>query len=113
MSDLNNAEDSQPRYRREPVHRPPSPEAEPRIVSGWPEIDAALFDDGRGAAAASPLELLPQRWRGWVADTATGAGAPGAYVAQALLAAVAGLSGAGVVVRLAPAWTEALGVWGG
>src|SRR3984893_3810720 len=111
MSDLNNAEDSQPRSRREPVHRPPSPEAEPRIVGGWPEIDAALFDDGRGAAPAFPLALLPLPWRGWVADTAAGAGAPGAYVAQALLAAVAGLSGAGAVVRLAPAWTEPLVLW--
>jgi hypothetical protein len=111
MSDLNNAEDSQPRSRREPVHRPPSPEAEPRIVGGWPELDAALFDDGRGAAPAFPLELLPQPWRSWVADTAIGAGAPNAYVAQALLAAVAGLTGAGAVVRLAPAWTEPLVLW--
>ena len=86
---------------------------DPRIVSGWPEIDAALFDDGRGAAPAFPLELLPQPWRGWVADTAIGAGAPSAYVAQALLAAVAGLSGAGAVVRLAPAWTRAAGAVAG
>ena len=111
MSDLTHAEDGQPRYRGEPAHRGPSPGAESRIVGGWPEIDAALFDDGRGAAPAFPLELLPQPWRGWVADTAIGAGAPAAYVAQALLAAVAGLSGAGAVVRLAPAWTEPLVLW--
>jgi hypothetical protein len=111
MSDLTNAEDGQPRYRGEPAHRRPSPEAEPRIVGGWSEVDAALFDDGRGAAPAFPLELLPLPWRGWVADTAAGAGAPSAYVAQALLTAVAGLSGAGAVVRLAPAWTEPLVLW--
>jgi hypothetical protein len=111
MSDLNPASDSHPRYHRETVPPPPGPDAEPRIVSGWPEIDAALFDDGRGAAPAFPLELLPLPWRGWVADTAAGAGAPSAYVAQALLAAVAGLSGAGAVVRLAPAWTEPLVLW--
>jgi hypothetical protein len=111
MSDQQPSSDSQPRYRREPVFPLLGPDAQPRIVGGWPEIDAALFDDGRGAAPAFPLELLPQPWRGWVADTAAGAGAPSAYVAQALLAAVAGLSGAGVVVRLAPAWTEPLVLW--
>jgi len=111
MSNLNPAAESRPRYRRETIPPPPGPDAEPRIISGWPEIDAALFDDGRGAAPAFPLELLPLPWRGWVADTAAGAGAPSAYVAQALLAAVAGLSGAGAVVRLAPAWTEPLVLW--
>ena len=111
MSDLEAATDNRPRYRRETVPPPPGPDAAPRTVGGWPEIDAALFDDGRGAAPAFPLELLPQPWRGWVADTAIGAGALGAYVAQALLAAVAGLSGAGAVVRLAPAWTEPLVLW--
>src|SRR5882757_10273148 len=111
MSDLESASDDHPRYRSAPVPPPPSPNTEPRIVSGWPEIDTALFDDGRGAAPAFPLELLPLPWRGWVADTAAGAGAPSAYVAQALLAAVAGLSGAGAVVRIAPAWTEPLVLW--
>jgi uncharacterized protein DUF3987 len=111
MSDLEAATDNRPRSRGETVPPPPGPDAAPRIVGGWPEIDAALFDDGRGAAPAFPLELLPLPWRGWVADTAAGAGAPRAYVAQALLAAVAGLSGAGAVVRLAPAWTEPLVLW--
>jgi hypothetical protein len=111
MSDPIPASDSHPRYRRETARPPAGPDVQPRIISGWPEIDAALFDDGRGVAPAFPLELLPQPWRGWVADTAIGAGAPSAYVAQALLTAVAGLSGAGVVVRLAPAWTEPLVLW--
>lgn len=111
MSDLNSAAPSQPSDRREPVSSPLGPGAQPRDISGWPEIDAALFDDGRGAAPDFPLELLPQPWRGWVADTAIGAGAPSAYVAHALLAAVAGLCGAGAVVRLAPAWSEPLVLW--
>ena len=111
MSDLDAASEGHPRYHRETVHPPPGPGAAPHVVGGWPEIDASLFDDGRGAAPAFPLELLPLPWRGWVADTAAGAGAPSAYVAQALLAAVAGLSGAGAVVRLAPAWTEPLVLW--
>src|SRR5260370_7834953 len=87
MSDLESTAESRPRDRRESVHPPPGPDAEPRIVGGWGEIDAALFDDGRGAAPAFPLELLPQPWRSWVADTATGAGAPRAYVAHPLLPA--------------------------
>src|SRR5260370_4210736 len=111
MSDLESTAESRPRDRRESVHPPPGPDAEPRIVGGWGEIDAALFDDGRGAAPAFPLELLPQPWRSWVADTAAGAGAPSAYGGQALRAAVDGLRGAGAVVRLAPAWTEPLVLW--
>ncbi|HTG20926.1 MAG TPA: DUF3987 domain-containing protein [Reyranella sp.] len=110
MPELTPGPESQPRYHRELVHPPLAPDAA-RIIGGWPEVDAALFDDGRSAAPAFPLELLPLPWRGWVADTAAGAGAPSAYVAQALLAAVAGLSGAGAVVRLAPAWTEPLVLW--
>ena len=56
----------------------------------WPEIDAGLLDDGRGAVPPFPIDLLPQPWRDWVADRARCAGAPVDYVAQALLAAVAG-----------------------
>src|SRR5260370_13561536 len=106
MSDLNPAAESRPRHPRETVPPPPSPNTEPRIVSGWPELDAALFDDGRGAAPAFPLELLPLPWRGWVADTATGAGAPGAYLAQALLAAGAGPCGAGALLPPPPPAAE-------
>ena len=54
----------------------------------WPEIDADLLDDGRGAVPTFPIDLLPQPWRDWVADRARCAGAPVDYVAQALLAAV-------------------------
>ena len=111
MSDLEPVSESNPPDPRASANPPRGPDTGPRITSGWPEIDAALFDDGRGAAPDFPLELLPQPWRGWVADTAIGAGAPSAYVAQALLAAVAGLCGAGAVVRLAPAWTEPLVLW--
>src|SRR5258705_9262532 len=111
MSDLNPAAESRPRHPRETVPPPPSPNTEPRIVSGWPELDAALFDDGRGAAPAFPLELLPQPWRSWVPDTAIGPGAPHAYLAQALLAAAAGLNRAPAFVRLGPLWTQPLLLW--
>jgi hypothetical protein len=80
-------------------------------AAGWPEIDASLLDDGRGAVPAFPLDLLPQPWRDWVADKARSAGAPADYVAQALLAAVAGVCGTGVEVRITPDWSEPLVLW--
>jgi hypothetical protein len=78
---------------------------------GWSEIDPALLDDGRGIVPAFPLDLLPSPWRGWVADTAASAGAPVDYVAQAVLAGVAGLCGAGAVVQVTPSWREPLVLW--
>jgi hypothetical protein len=85
--------------------------AETAGPADWPEIDASLLDDGRGAVPPFPIDLLPQPWRDWVADRARCAGAPVDYVAQALLAAVAGVSGAGVEVRITADWTEPLLLW--
>src|SRR5258708_31164841 len=73
----------------------------------WPEIDAGLLEDRRGPVPAFPIDLLPQPWRGWVAETARAAGAPADYVAQSVLATVAGLCG-GASVRVTPAWSEPL-----
>ena len=46
-----------------------------------------------------PTDLLPPRWGEWVATTARRLGAPADYVACGLLAAVAGVTGAGVVAE--------------
>ncbi len=78
---------------------------------GWPEIEPSLIEDGRPAVPSFPLDVLPQPWRGWVADAAHGAGAPEDYVAQSLLAAVAGLCGAGVRAQVTAAWSEPLVLW--
>ena len=78
---------------------------------GWPEIEPSLLEDGRPPVPSFPLDVLPQPWRGWVADTAHGAGAPEDYVAQSLLAAVAGLTGAGVRAQVTAAWSEPLVLW--
>src|SRR6266853_5011946 len=78
---------------------------------GWPEVDCALVEDGRRAVPLFPLELLPLPWRSWVSETARSAGAPVDYVAQALLAVVAGLCGAGALVRVTPGWSEPLVLW--
>jgi hypothetical protein len=77
----------------------------------WPDIDASLLQEGRGAVPEFPLALLPQPWRDWVLDTARSAGAPADYVAQAVLGAVAGVCGAGVVAQVTPSWSEPLVLW--
>jgi hypothetical protein len=79
--------------------------------TGWPEIEPSLLEDGRPPVPSFPLDVLPQPWRAWVVDTAHSAGAPDDYVAQALLAAVAGLCGAGVRAQVTSAWSEPLVLW--
>ena len=91
-----------PRYARPLSSTPPD---------GWGEIDMALLEEARAAVPAFPVDLLPTFWRDWVLDTANATGAPADYVAQSLFAAVAGLCGAGVVVRLGPRWDEPLVLW--
>ena len=74
-------------------------------------MDVSVLEEKRGAVPPFPLDLLPQPWRDWVSDTAASAGAPADYVVQAVLAALAGLCGAGVAVRITPAWSEPLVLW--
>src|SRR5262245_8178312 len=78
---------------------------------GWLEIDPGLLEEGGPLLPPCPIDVLPGPWRGWVADTAHGAGVPEDYVTQALLAAVAGLCGAGVRAAITPAWSEPLVLW--
>ena len=87
-------------------HVRPRPSAEE-----WGEIDAAVLEELRLTVPAFPLELLPPFWRDWVADTAQSTGAAVDYVAQSLLAAVSGLGGAGIGVRIGPRWREPLILW--
>ncbi len=77
----------------------------------WGEIDTALLEETRLPVPAFPLDLLPPFWRDWVADTARSTGAAADYVVQSLLAAVSGLGGAGVSVRIGPRWCEPLILW--
>ncbi len=92
--------------------------ADPRDRAGgeestwaWPAIDTSLLDDGRGAVPPFPIDLIPQPWRDWTADRARGAGAPVDYAVQGLLAAVSGVCGAGVEVKITPEWSEPLVLW--
>src|SRR5260370_11879210 len=80
-------------------------------ASAWPEIDPSLLEDGRPPLPAFPLEVFPGPWRDWVTDSAHSAGAPIDYVAQAVLAGVAGLSGAGVTARITESWSEPVVLW--
>jgi hypothetical protein len=81
-----------------------------RTVGPWSDIDPSLIEHG-GGGPAFPLDLLPLPWRTWIADTARAAGAPADYVVQSVLAAVAGLCGAGVLASVTPSWSEPLVVW--
>jgi hypothetical protein len=82
-----------------------------RPVTDWPELDPSLLEDGRPVLPSFPFDVLPQPWREWVADAASGADAPSDYVVQALLAAVAGLAGSGVRVWVKQTWSEPLVLW--
>jgi Protein of unknown function (DUF3987) len=81
------------------------------VPNDWGEVDLSILEEKRAAVPPFPLDLLPQPWRDWTRDTASSTAAPVDYVAQTVLAALAGLSGAGVVVRITPAWSEPLLLW--
>ncbi len=80
-------------------------------ADAWPELDASLLEEGRAIAPPFPLPHLPQAWEGWVCDTAQSVCAAVDYVAQGVLAAVAAVSGVGVLVRVGPKWQEPLVLW--
>jgi Protein of unknown function (DUF3987) len=83
----------------------------PDSLHDWSEVDLSILEEKRAAVPPFPLDLLPQPWRDWTSDTASSTAAPVDYVAQTVLAALAGLCGAGVVVRITPAWCEPLVLW--
>src|SRR5260370_35560269 len=80
-------------------------------AGAWPEIDPSLLEDGRPPLPAFPLGVFPGPWRDWITDSAHSAGAPIDYVAQAMLAGVAGISGAGVTARVTESWSEPVVLW--
>jgi hypothetical protein len=71
----------------------------------WREVDLSILEEKRAAVPPFPLDLLPQPWRDWTSDTASSTAASVDYVAQTVLAALAGLCGAGVAVRILSART--------
>lgn len=77
----------------------------------WPDIETALLEDRTLAVPAFPVETLPVPWRTWIEDTARSVNVPADYVAQAVLAAVAGVCGAGVWVRVSSVWNDPLWLW--
>ncbi|MPZ35556.1 MAG: DUF3987 domain-containing protein [Rhodospirillales bacterium] len=89
-----------------------SPGADAAAVSPvWPTIDGDLLDERRAAVPAFPLELLPQAWPAWVGAAARSADAPADYVAQAVLATAAGMSGTRVWICISEGWVEPLQLW--
>ena len=83
----------------------------PSSATAWPEIDLGILEEKRGAVPPFPLDLLPEPWREWAGDTASSTGAPTDFVAQSVLAALAGLCGAGARVRITATWSEPLVLW--
>ena len=79
--------------------------------NNWHDPDLSVLDDRRGPVPAVPLGLLPSPWRDWIADTEQATGAPTDYVLPSVLAGVAAVCGAGVRVRVTPAWDEPLVLW--
>ena len=77
----------------------------------WPAVDPGLLEEGRPKLPAFPLKVFPGQWREWVKDAAQWAGSSEDYVAQALLASVAGLCGQGVSARITEAWSEPVILW--
>ena len=43
-----------------------TPRFEPPPHRAWPEMDPSLFEDGKPALPAFPLEVLPPPWQAWV-----------------------------------------------
>jgi hypothetical protein len=79
--------------------------------NNWRDPDVSIVDDRRAPAPPLPLALIPEPWRDWIADTEKATGAPADYVLQSVLAGVAAVCGAGVAVRVTPAWSEPLVLW--
>lgn len=79
--------------------------------NNWRDPDISVLDDRRGPVPVVPLALVPQPWRDWLGDTERATGAPADYVLQSVLAGVAAVCGAGVRVRVTPAWDEPLVLW--
>jgi Protein of unknown function (DUF3987) len=77
----------------------------------WPTVDPGLLEEGRPKLPAFPLTVFPGQWRDWVKDAAQWAGSSEDYIAQALLASVAGLCGQGVSARITEAWSEPVILW--
>ncbi len=77
----------------------------------WPAVDPGLLEEGRPKLPAFPLQVFPGQWREWVKDAAQWAGSSEDYIAQALLASVAGLCGQGVSARITEAWSEPVILW--
>jgi len=82
----------------------------PVSTADWPAIDRALLGEARPAAPSFPLHLLPGRWKTWVEAAARPFGSAD-YLANCLLAAVAGVGGAGIRISVTDHWDEPLLLW--
>jgi Protein of unknown function (DUF3987) len=105
-----NVTDSNPIFRNAWRERDAARAAKPPPPP-WPAVDPGLLEEGRPKLPAFPLNVFPGQWREWVKDAAHWAGSSEDYIAQALLASVAGLCGQGVSARITEAWSEPVILW--
>jgi hypothetical protein len=107
MSNIQPANHSRTGLRTDPV-RLDADFKSAGAMEPWPDVDPSLVEDDSRSGPEFPLDLLALPWRAWVSDTGRAAGVPADYVVQSLLAAVAGVCGAGVSVQVTPTWREPL-----
>ena len=105
-----NVTDSNPIFRNAWAERDARRAAKPPPPP-WSVVDPGLLEEGRPRLPAFPLQVFPAQWREWVKDAAHWAGSSEDYIAQALLASVAGLCGQGVSARITEAWSEPVILW--
>jgi Protein of unknown function (DUF3987) len=105
-----NVTDSNPIFRNAWRERDAARAAKPPPPP-WPAVDPGLLEEGRPKLPVFPLQVFPAQWREWVKDAAHWAGSSEDYIAQALLASVAGLCGQGVSARITEAWSEPVILW--
>lgn len=81
--------------------------------SGWPDgLDLHWLYGERGNVPRLPTEtVFPPLTAAWIEHAAESVGAPPDYVAQGLLASIAGICGAGVLTEATAQWREPLVLW--
>jgi hypothetical protein len=95
---------------QEEIARPPEPS---RVDSAydWDEPNYSILDDRRGELPEFPLDVLTDRWRGWVELAARGAGVTPAHVAVPMLGTASSLIGTARRVQASRSWSQPMTTW--
>ena len=91
--------------------QPPREPKQRRVTGSWDEPDWSIVEDRRGALPDFPAGVLSDKWEGWLARAAHGAGVTRGHVAVPLLATIASLIGTARRIRASRSWSEPLTLW--